>query len=1012
MSGWLVVMACSAPHASLIERLGGDDPRLFSDRPTQPGDFIALIQLKTPALLTTAHRQNGVNIIDPQQQRQLENEQQQALSRLRKISAEIRVLFRYRLVLNGLAVVVPPQAAEKLRSEMNVTYVEKETPFARPQFVESPLTEGIGVDRNLNEKNSVRFIGADKLGVTGQDIRVGVIDTGIDYTHRMFGGPGTAAAYAAIDPAKPTSAFPTSKVVGGIDLVGSLYDSVSGNNAFHVPMPDPNPLDEARHGTHVAGTIAGQGDGVNTFSGVAPGANLYAIKVFGRSGATGDAVVVAALEYAANPARNGDLHDQLDVVNLSLGSAFGQPHVLYQEAIRNLSRSGTVVVASAGNSGNMDFAVGSPSSVEEAISVAASVDDSEWNWKTQAVKFYFPDGKEQVVPVIEGPITQPVADISHLEGRLVDLGYLDHDLSAEQAASVRGQVALVTRGKVSVAEKLRRAVSAGARAMIVAMDEPGDAFAVGGEGHFDLPGCMVTQDFGKTLREELAHGEVKVIFDHRQAIAHPELIDSIADFSSKGPRSTDALLKPEITAPGQGVVSAAMGQGDQGVKMSGTSMASPHIAGVIALLKQLHPQLSSQQLKSLLLGSAKVLVDEKKKPLPLSRQGAGRVQAVLAAQDGIATDAVDFSLGLLRLKNSLSVRKSFRVSNISSRKLTLEMRSSLASGLRVQGLQTLTLAPGESRSLTLNFLIDASSVTQNLTEKDGMISFWSEGKEMHHLPVLALVEKPSQIRAQATSAATLKVQNQGDTEGEILPLNLLGLDSQEDSESACDLQAVGYRIIRRAGDVHRLTLQLAVKLFEPTTIWNQCEISALIDTNGDGVPEQELAGVALSHIRGFSISSNEGVLASVLLNAPRMRQIRRDFEVASRDPRFNRSVNYSEAVEGINFMTGFTNSSVALLDVDTSQLALGADGKMHFQIATIAESRRSSPRDDFLETPTGKWFTLSLDPKDQPFSQIPEKMRVPPGTSLEIPLQRGSGKGKLLLLMPQNESSRQQMQLL
>ena len=90
-----------------------------------------------------------------------------------------------------------------------------------------------------------------------------------------------------------------------------------------------NPLDEAGHGSHVAGTIAGHGDGVNTYDGVAPAADLYAIKVFGAKGSTSDEIVIAALEYAIDPSGDLSFDKQMDVVNLSLGSDHGNPHIMY-----------------------------------------------------------------------------------------------------------------------------------------------------------------------------------------------------------------------------------------------------------------------------------------------------------------------------------------------------------------------------------------------------------------------------------------------------------------------------------------------------------------------------------------------------------------------------------------------------------------------------------------------------------------------------------------------------------
>uniref|UniRef100_UPI0015F02211 S8 family serine peptidase n=1 Tax=Pseudonocardia pini TaxID=2758030 RepID=UPI0015F02211 len=175
-------------------------------------------------------------------------------------------------------------------------------------------------------------------GRLGTGVRIGIIDTGVDYTHADFGGPGTVQAYDEARAGRGT--FPTAKVVGGVDLAGDDYDSASDQPSRTLPRPDADPLDCEGHGTHVAGTAAGFGvnpDGT-TFTGdysaltpaaltamriglgAAPRAELFAIRVFGCEGAT--ALTPLALDRALDPDGDGDPSDRLDVVNLSLGSDY------------------------------------------------------------------------------------------------------------------------------------------------------------------------------------------------------------------------------------------------------------------------------------------------------------------------------------------------------------------------------------------------------------------------------------------------------------------------------------------------------------------------------------------------------------------------------------------------------------------------------------------------------------------------------------------------------------------
>src|SRR5438093_2137936 len=221
---------------------------------------------------------------------------------------------------------------------------------------------------------SVPYIGApatwDQTAFRGEGVKVAIIDTGIDFTHKNFGGPGTVEAFQD-NAAKATRSAPpglfgprADKVKGGIDLVGDDYNASSTDPAKRIPHPDPNPLDCAGHGSHVAGTVGGFGVRENgtTYKGpwsaaaygkasfvvgpgVAPLADLYAVRVFGCTGSTN--VVVQALDWA--------VHNDMDVVNMSLGSPFGSEDDADAEASENAAKAGVIVVAAAGNEGPGDY---------------------------------------------------------------------------------------------------------------------------------------------------------------------------------------------------------------------------------------------------------------------------------------------------------------------------------------------------------------------------------------------------------------------------------------------------------------------------------------------------------------------------------------------------------------------------------------------------------------------------------------------------------------------------------
>ena len=171
---------------------------------------------------------------------------------------------------------------------------------------------------------TVPYIGATKVqakGFTGQGVRVGILDSGIDYTHVEFGGAGTAGAYEAAygtspdDPRNTTldGLFPTSRVMGGFDFVGESWPGDDG-----IEDPDPDPIDLEGHGTHVADIVGGT-------HGVAPKVSLYALKVCSAVDTACSGVgLIRAMDWAVDPNGDGSSSDHLDIVNMSLGSDYGE----------------------------------------------------------------------------------------------------------------------------------------------------------------------------------------------------------------------------------------------------------------------------------------------------------------------------------------------------------------------------------------------------------------------------------------------------------------------------------------------------------------------------------------------------------------------------------------------------------------------------------------------------------------------------------------------------------------
>ena len=289
--------------------------------------------------------------------------------------------------------------------------------------------------------------------------------------------------------------------------------------------------------------------------------------------------------------------------------------------------------------------------------MAASVDGRTSNWTFPAVSFDLSSDQTTLGIFKEASFTKPLADFSSLNGTLIHIGLADQDLSDEQQQALSGNIALIGRGGVPFIDKIKRAANAGAIAAVVYNNAEGAPIAMGGAGNADIPGLMIEKTLGDTLANHLEEGgqvEASLVTD--ATIAKPALIDTLASFTSRGPRSLDGLIKPEVAAPGYSILSAAVGTGSAGVELNGTSMAAPHVAGVVALLRQLHPKENSEEIKSRLVSTAKTLDDADGEIYPVSLQGAGLVQAFAAAKTPLLFEPATLSLGEIPIDRSKTFR--------------------------------------------------------------------------------------------------------------------------------------------------------------------------------------------------------------------------------------------------------------------------------------------------------------------------------------------------------------------
>ena len=355
-------VADGAVEATAITPLGLDQtPATFVVQ--LEGNSVAEVQAERGQRLSQAEKE--------QIKADLRGRQEAVKGQIQAAGAE--VLTTYQSAINGIKVRAAHDKVAALAAIPGVVAVRPVLEAHRPDNTAGvPMVGAPGV-------------WAGTPGFRGEGMKIAVIDTGVDYTHANFGGPGTVAAYNAANatdtaPANPAHFGPAApKVKGGIDLVGDDYNA-DGTAAQQVPHPDPNPLDCNGHGSHVAGSAAGFGvlgtgatyagpynaatiasNTWNVGPGVAPKADVYAVRVFGCLGSTN--LTVDAIEWSVD--------NDMDVINMSLGSPFGSADDASAVASTNAAKSGVIVVTSAGNSGPSQYITGAPGAGTGAISTAA-----------------------------------------------------------------------------------------------------------------------------------------------------------------------------------------------------------------------------------------------------------------------------------------------------------------------------------------------------------------------------------------------------------------------------------------------------------------------------------------------------------------------------------------------------------------------------------------------------------------------------------------------------------------
>lgn len=549
---------------------------------------------------------------------------------------KLAVLHSYTRVWNGFSVKASKAAVGALRSIPGVTAVYPVYPVRLPDRKVEP-----------NLKYSLPMIGADIAhleGYKGDGIKVGVIDTGIDYNHPDLGGSGTPGNNADFGPLAP-------RVKYGYDFVGDDYDA---ETAGSLPDPDAFPDDCNGHGTHVSGIIGANGDPATGHAlGVAPNVTFGAYRVFGCDGSADTEVILAAMDRASA--------DGMDVVNMSLGEAFATwPDYPDAAAADAMTDAGTLVVASAGNSGESGlFSSGSPGVGKKVISVA-SVEN------TNVTSRYFSvspvpagtDGQFVFQPADGAPLppdsgSSPLAQASVQDG-------------CTAISDLPGSIAVIQRGTCSFAVKAANAQAAGAIGVVLYNNQTGVVSPTVEGAGITIPVVMIGKEHGDALWTQLGTTATNLTWNTSTKVEPNPIAGLVSDFSSFG-MAADLTLTPDVSAPGGNIWSTFPIEQKSYANLSGTSMAAPHVAGSVALLLQAG-RLANIDLKGN-VAAVRAALTNTSTPIstlnqfgvqgvpgvyePTVRQGAGLIQVDKALKAAVASTTVTpgkISLGENRKK--------------------------------------------------------------------------------------------------------------------------------------------------------------------------------------------------------------------------------------------------------------------------------------------------------------------------------------------------------------------------
>lgn len=629
-----------------------------------------------------------------------------------------QVVKGYDLALNAVAVKLNGTTLATIRTSPLVVRAELEGlyyPTADPDLDLISATEG--------------WSAAGATSATaGAGVKVGVIDTGVDITHPCFADTGYAAHLQLGD----------KRLTNNKVIVARVFNNKTPSQGYTAEAIGD-------HGTHVAGTIACNFDTPATvagavvdhgISGVAPRALLGNYNIFPNNVENARSEdILDALEAAYT--------DGMDIVNMSLGGGSHGIQDLLTVAVDNLDQANMISAVAAGNSGPGHYTVESPGSAARALTAgAASVNHTVANPVSA--------GAASAAAVL-GEFGTPTYPMSGTLRVLSGSGVSGLELacSALAPAASGDSIALIQRGVCDFSLKLYNVQQAGYAGAIVVNRVAGAPFTMGkGSAPTDptIPGLMIGLDAAAAFKAE--NGSTVTVGAPSYTYPYYDA-DVMADFSSQGPTDVDFRVKPDVVAPGVNVLSsiptAECGGAPCFAFFQGTSMATPHLAGVAAIIRQEHPSWPAWAVRSAIVNSAdtgtltKYTLDGVATDVNIV--GSGRVNVANAANATALLDPVSVSFGATPTGAGQTKTVTVRIQNGGTTAATWSVgivANGSASGVSfATSVSSVTLAAGASTSFTVTATFAKAAP---LGDKQAWLVIGSGSDVVAHAAVYAFVK--------------------------------------------------------------------------------------------------------------------------------------------------------------------------------------------------------------------------------------------------------------------------------